>query len=82
MEARDKPYKRQAVAVPPLPQRVREVMALLKPQNSVCSDLAQPRTGYLKPREAYFGDWSGFNKQDSGTRLALKRLRSDQFPEV
>jgi hypothetical protein len=81
MEGRDQPYKRQAVAVPPLPQRVREVMALLRPQSSVCSDLAQPHSGYLKPRETYFGDWSGF-KQDSGTRLALKRLRSDQFPEV
>ena len=81
MEARDRPYKRPAVAAPQLPQQVREVMALLRPPNSVCSDLAQPRTGYLKPRETCFGDWIGFN-QDSGTRLQLKRLRSDQFPEI
>lgn len=81
MEARDQPYKRKAVAVPQLPQRVREVMELLRPRSTVCSDLVQPRTGELKPRETCVREFVGF-EQELGTRMQLKRLRGDQFPEI
>lgn len=83
MEDREQPYKRPAVTKLPLHQRVREVMELLRPPSPICSatDLAQPRSGYLRPKQSSLGDWSS-PVSTVEPRFSVKRLREEQIPDL
>ena len=80
MEEKQQPYKRPAVTKLPLHQRVREVMELLRPP-SPATDWAQPRSGYLKPRQSSLGDWSS-PAPTLEPRLSVKRLREEEIPDL
>lgn len=80
MEGREHPYKRLEAQVLPLHHRVLEVMQLLRPPSPTCSvaDLAQPRSGYLRPRQANCMCWVD-QTQSTSPRIAVKRVRNDQI---